>query len=291
MIENRGDNMAIKLVMSDIDGTLIDEHHGISERTQKAVQALVAQGIQFGVATGRNFDSAKNIVKLTGIDADDAPIVSLNGIYVEHKKIGYQKHGETLSYEACKNLALLGEKYYMGVLYFFEDNVYFHMDDLSLQDFELNRDEDFMRFFKESMHMDRIDSIDDLEERFTNGERILKVVYLQNPAYSELVQERIALEMPKELVYMMVGPGWGEIMPKSVNKGAAILAYAESQGIKPEEILTFGDSDNDLTMIEKAGVGVAVKNARSSVKILADDMTDTNINDGVAKYIEAHLLK
>ena len=290
MINYRGDMMAIKLVISDIDGTLIDENHEISERTQKAVQALVAKGIQFGVATGRNFDSAKNIVKQTGIDADDAPIIALNGIYVEHKAIGYEEHGETLSYEACRNLAELGEKYFMGVLYFFEDNVYFHMDDLSLQDFELNRDEDFMRFFKESMHMDRIDSIDDLQERFANNERILKVVYLQNPAYSELVQERIALEMPKELVYMMVGPGWGEIMPKSVNKGAAILRYAKSQGIKAEEILAFGDSDNDLTMIEKAGIGVAVKNARSSVKILADDMTDTNINDGVAKYIEKHLL-
>lgn len=283
--------MAIKLVMSDIDGTLINGDHAISKRTQEAVQALVAQGIQFGVATGRNFDSAKNIVVQTGIDADDAPIVALNGIHVEHKSIDYVEYGATLNYEACRNLAELGERYYMGVLYFFEDNVYFHMDDLSLQDFELNRDEDFMRFFKESMHMDRIDSIDDIKYRFDNNERILKVVYLQNPSYSELVQERIALEMPKELVLMMVGPGWAEIMPKSVNKGDAILKYAKTRGIKPEEILTFGDSDNDLTMIQKAGTGVAVANARSSVKILADDMTDTNLADGVAKYIEKHLLK
>ena len=72
-------NQKIKLVMSDIDGTLINKENKVSERTKKAVHDLIDSGIEFGVATGRNYDSAVGIVKQLGLDPHVVPIVSLNG--------------------------------------------------------------------------------------------------------------------------------------------------------------------------------------------------------------------
>lgn len=284
-------NQKIKLVMSDIDGTLINKENKVSERTKKAVHDLIDSGIEFGVATGRNYDSAVGIVKQLGLDPHVVPIVSLNGIMVNHDSINYQFKDQTMGYEICKKIGLLGDKYYMGVLYFFEEKVYFHMDDLSVKDFELNAEADLLRFFKDDIKMQRIQSIEDIKPLFDAGEQVLKQVFIQNDDYTELVKERISNEFPIDYDLLMVGKGWAEIMPKSVNKGNAIREYAKFRGISMDEIMSFGDSDNDLTMIQKTGHGVAMKNARNSLKVLADAMTDSNVNDGVAQYIEKHLLK
>ena len=76
-----------------------------------------------------------------------------------------------------------------------------------------------------------------------------------------------------------------EISAKGVNKGTAVAKYAELKGIRPEEIITFGDNHNDIEMIQYAGVGVAVDNAVEELKAAADYVTDTNENGGVGKAI------
>ena len=80
-----------------------------------------------------------------------------------------------------------------------------------------------------------------------------------------------------------------ELMEPGVNKWEAVKAVAESYKIKPEEIMCIGDSNNDLAMIKNAGVGVAVGNAKDSVKEHAKIVTASNNDDGVAMVVEAIL--
>lgn len=284
-------NKDIKLVMSDIDGTIINENNEVSKRTKKAVHALIDQGIEFGLATGRNYESASRIAELLDLNPKDIPIVSLNGIFVNHPKLDYEFTDETINYESCKKFAKLGKKYFMGILYFFEDKVYYYLDEKSYKDLELRGSEKMLRFFNDNVKMKRIDDIADIENEFTKNNQVQKLVFIQDDDYTELVRRRIASEFPNDFDLLMVGPGWAEIMPKTVHKGRAILKYAQFRGIDKDQILTFGDSDNDLTMIERVGMGVAMNNARNSLKVLADYITDTNENDGVAQYIEKNLLK
>jgi len=79
-------------------------------------------------------------------------------------------------------------------------------------------------------------------------------------------------------------------MEPGVNKWNAVKAVAEVYGIKPEEIMCIGDSNNDLSMIENAGIGVAVANAKPAVRAAAKLVTVSNDEDGVAQVIEQVLL-
>lgn len=280
----------IKLIMSDIDGTILNSENKISDYTKEVVQKSIKSGVEFGLATGRNLESASGIAKRLGLNPKEIPIVSLNGFWVDHKQLDYKFRDTTINYENSKVLGEIGEKYFMGVLYFFEDKVYSHMDDLSLEDYEHSAGPDRMRFFKDDHALERIHSIEDIKHVFTSEHEVLKIVFVQDEGYTELVKERISRHFPEDFDLLMVAPGWAEIMPKSVNKGKAILEYAKYRGLDASEILCFGDSDNDLAMINDLGIGVAMKNARNSLKVLADDITESNDDDGVAKYIQKHFL-
>jgi Cof subfamily protein (haloacid dehalogenase superfamily) len=81
-----------------------------------------------------------------------------------------------------------------------------------------------------------------------------------------------------------------ELMEPGVNKWEAVKAIAESYGIRPDEIMCIGDSNNDLCMIENAGIGVAVANAKPAVQAAAKVVTASNDEDGVAEVIERFTL-
>ena len=280
----------IKLIASDIDGTLINSNHEVSDYTKKIIHEARKQGIQFALATGRDHESASGIARQLGIEGDDTAIICLNGLRVDNDSRDYHYHAPTMTYEDCELKEAIGNKYFMGVLYCFEDKIYYHMDDVAFQDYQLGISEQQFKFFNESLNAEKITGLKDIKHLFETGHQILKMVYIQNGDYTELVKERIAKEFDSRYNLLIVGDGWAEIMPRSVNKGDAILNYAASLGIKPEEVMTFGDSDNDLTMIAKAGCGVAMANARENLKTIADAITLSNDEDGVAHYIATHVL-
>lgn len=82
-----------------------------------------------------------------------------------------------------------------------------------------------------------------------------------------------------------------EINYKDVSKGNAIKSLLDKYNIKEEELVCIGDNENDISMIKLAGLGIAMGNAISEVKNIADYITDTNKRDGVAKAIEKFILK
>ena len=82
-----------------------------------------------------------------------------------------------------------------------------------------------------------------------------------------------------------------EVMRNGSTKGDAVRYLANYFGIDKEEVMCIGDSENDLSMIKYAGTGVAMGNASEDIKSVADYVTDTNVNDGVAKAINKFVLK
>ena len=85
-------------------------------------------------------------------------------------------------------------------------------------------------------------------------------------------------------------PYFLEILDKRVNKGTGVKSLADALGIKPDEIMALGDQENDIAMIEFAGMGVAMDNAIPSVKEVANFVTKSNLEDGVAYAIEKFVL-
>lgn len=280
-----------KLIASDIDGTLINDEHHVSEYTQEVFAKAKKAGYEIVIATGRDHESASGIAKELGFNPDDMAIISNNGMHVSYPRGNYFVKETTMSYEDCKNFELIGEKYYMGILYLCKGIIYFQMDDRSLSDFELGMDVNRMIYFNDALRTRRINSLSEIQSEFDAGLEVEKMVFIQHPDYIELMKERIVKEFPKEYTLLVVSEGWSEIMPRKINKGDALLRLANHMDIDPSEIIAFGDSDNDLTLIQRAGRGVAVANARDTLKIIADDVSPlTNDENGVAQYIEQHLL-
>ena len=90
---------------------------------------------------------------------------------------------------------------------------------------------------------------------------------------------------------LKVGPGWIELMPKGVNKASAILKIAEANGISKEEILCFGDAENDLSMMQQIPHSSAMGNAMNIVKEAAFDICDSNMEAGIAKALDKYIFQ
>lgn len=279
-----------KLIASDIDGTLIKKDHSVAPYTQEIFAKAHQAGYEIVIATGRDYDSASQVVHELGFDPKDIAIISNNGMHVAYPRGDYYVSEPKMSFEDCQMFEKIGQKFYMGILYLTKEGIYFQMDDRSYQDYQLGLDADRMIYFNERLKTEHIHSIDEIKHTFANGSIVEKMVYLQHPDYLELMKERLVQAFDPAYTLLMVSPGWAEIMPRHINKGDALMALAATMGIAPEETIAFGDSDNDLTLIQRAGRGVAMANARNSLKIIADDTTRSNEENGVAHYIEQHLL-
>ena len=100
------------------------------------------------------------------------------------------------------------------------------------------------------------------------------------------MQKQIAEYLPDDLTVVRTAPFYLEIISKKISKGQGIRQVCEYIGIRPEEVIAFGDAENDISMIQVAGMGIAMGNAEPAVKEVADRITLTNNEDGIAVALE-----
>jgi putative hemolysin len=127
-------------------------------------------------------------------------------------------------------------------------------------------------------------------EKMDPNTQFLKVMMIDEPAILDQAIARIPQEVKEKYTVLKSAPYFLEILDKRVNKGTGVKSLADVLGIKPEEIMAIGDQENDIAMIEYAGVGVAMDNAIPSVKEVANFVTKSNLEDGVAFAIEKYVL-
>lgn len=280
--------MAIKLIVSDIDGTIIDEFGNVSDKTREVIHRLKDYGIRFSFATGRSFDSTYRIAEALNLLNEDVGMICLNGQETYTLPSLEKTTLSTLTYEEALRLQKLGESYYLGIMYCFDDVIYFQMDDLSYRDYMIAMGEDVKKFFNTQIETINVNSVSEIKHRFEK-DRIQKIAYIQSPPYMNLVADRLKEAVKGEYDIMRVGHGWTEVGILGVSKGQAVLDYAARYDIKPEEIMVFGDSENDLSMFKIAGRAVVMENGMESAKAHATDMTLSNDESGVAHFIEKYL--
>ncbi|MCU7087315.1 sugar-phosphatase, partial [Salmonella enterica] len=127
-------------------------------------------------------------------------------------------------------------------------------------------------------------------EKMDPNTQFLKVMMIDEPAVLDRAIARIPAEVKEKYTVLKSAPYFLEILDKRVNKGTGVKSLAEALGIKPEEVMAIGDQENDIAMIEYAGMGVAMDNGIPSVKEVANFVTKSNLEDGVAWAIEKFVL-
>ncbi|QXM05695.1 Cof-type HAD-IIB family hydrolase [Crassaminicella indica] len=270
-----------KLVVSDMDGTLLNSENEVSEGNKRAFKDLLDNDIHVAIATGRIYTSARVYAKHLGIVT---PVIACNGAIVRNLKndeIIYESH---IDKEDCLKVLEVAKKYDV-YFHFYTANTFYteRLAHSSLKYSEWNKT------LKEE---DRID-IRIIDNAYKHIERSKENIYkIQMISDDQALLSNVRKEL-EALGTIEICKSWHnniEIMNKGVSKGNALHQLAQSLGIKREEIISFGDNENDISMLTYAGLGVAMGNAEEFVKSSADYVTDTNDKDGVAKALRKFVL-
>lgn len=270
-----------KLVVSDMDGTLLNTKNKISENNKKALKELLDKNIHVAIATGRIYTSARVYAKYLDIVT---PIIACNGAIVrnlEDDKIIYESH---IAREDCLKVVDIAKKYNLYFQFYTADTFYTE----KLSQSSLNYSE-WNKTLKEEERIN-IQVIKDGYKHIKDSDEEIYKMQMISDDRNLLSQARKELEQIDSLEICKSWHNNIEIMNEGVSKGNAIKYLAKSLGIKQEEIVCFGDNENDISMIKYAGLGVAMENAEPFVKESADYITSTNDEDGVSEAIRKFVL-
>lgn len=256
----------IRLIVTDMDGTLLSDHETIHPDNVKAIQRAVASGVSFAVASGRGPRSIGRI--LTRHDIRGAHIIAVNGCQVVDPT-GRMLRTHTLDTgTARESLRVYAENGLLGCLYAMDAVVYTTQaaaDRISGKPGSL--------FGEEA-----------IEKALASAALKTFCIHLQGQE-AAFASAREACE---RLSGVSITSSWRdnfEVMPAGVNKGAALAELAGRLGVSRDEIIAFGDNENDLEMLSFAGYGFAMGNASPQVKAHAAYVTGDCGEGGVAQAI------
>lgn len=262
----------IKLVISDLDGTLLNEDKKVTKENIAAIKTLRDKGIKFGIATGRNYEVINKLLPLLGIDDLVDVKVCLNGNVVEineKKKVFYKLTNEELTY------AYINSKQFNDISFVVGDGEkkVFHVNKINKQVEELSK-YNYWPIVIEDM------------DNWIKDKTPLECMYVGNNDYLNKIYDEVKKLEKDNLHFAKTGIRTFEIFNKNVSKSNGLMSICKELNIDLSNVLSLGDSENDLDMIINCGVGVAMLNAMDNIKEKADYITKfDNNNSGVAKFL------
>ena len=265
--------MAIKLFVSDLDGTMLPDGNVVSAENIAAVRRAVEAGVTVTIATGRMFEAALPVARALGVDV---PIISYNGglikspsgrVYEEHTVDPALAH-DIIAF--CKERGWYIQSYSGGVLRYVEacDESRFY--------------ENSQKLTGEAVGWDGL---------FAHTEGNCKLLLVTKELSVTLARVEAVLAAFGERVDVMRSADCLiEIVPKGISKASALRSLAEKLGIAIEETMAIGDAYNDLPMLKAAGKSIAMGNAFPEIKEVTDYETLTCEENGLAAAIYHYVL-
>ncbi len=261
----------VKLIVSDLDDTLLADDLTISPENMEAIAQARAQGMTFTFATGRMFVSSLPYAKQLQL-SDEVPLICYNGAVIR------RINGEVI-YEN-----LLPHQLALDIVRYCEDrgwttNLYYK-DELYVR--EINPEVQYYT----SVARVPAHEVGDLVQFLTDGRKEPEKILIVSPAEENSARQELLMEMfGKEAQILQSKRRYLEITNVDALKATALQWLVQYLGISMEEVLAIGDSNNDVEMLRTAGLGVAVANAVPAAKAAADHITASNNESGVARAI------
>lgn len=253
--------MLIRLIASDMDGTLLDEHGEVPPETYDLILALREKGVHFAASSGRRFD---RLCQFFAPVRDKMDFVAANGaqVYVDSELVDR----EVFSHLGIRRLAKTVGKFESLHMALFDDEKSFLLDD----------EDKFVR---------------EIDKDLPNAERIW---YLPGPDVSILkisifcedghvmdYAYALSRELGDEFLFAPSGTHWIDALQRGVNKATGIEQVMAHHGITRDEVMAFGDSMNDYEIIRFVGTGCAMANGRPALKAVANRVIGYNYDQAV----------
>jgi Cof subfamily protein (haloacid dehalogenase superfamily) len=260
----------IKLVLADVDGTLLNTEKQVTEKTRIAISQLKDYGVQFGIATGRSPYAVERLVYEWGIGEDTDLIVGFNGSTTLDMHTKQTVSVFPLDGQAIRDIKTEFREFSFNI------GVY------DGRTYHVLFDDDRSRKTADANHFEMI--VDDLTSYETST--VPKLLLTAEPEVITAMMEYYESNGHAETYHMFPsGKDRIEVINPELTKSRGISMLCEKRGLIPEEVMTFGDMMNDYEMIRDF-TGVAMGNADDRVKQAAKYTTASNDEDGIAVMLE-----
>ena len=265
--------MKYKLIAMDLDGTLVNDDKVIMPRTREALMEAQRRGIRLALASARPSPGLFKERDALRMQEYDSVLMSYNGGRIVRACDGKVLFQTTMDIQQARDMLRRLES--LPVVPILDDGVQFYVTDRTafMVEYEC---------WNNSMTCAEVDNLAD----FLHFAPV-KILIAVQPEQLPEVKERIAAFLPENLAVVQTAKFYLEIIPRTINKGQGIFDVCHALGIRPEEVIAFGDAENDIPMLRAAGLGVAMGNAAESVKAAADRVTLSCNDDGIAAVIES----
>jgi len=258
----------VKMVVTDMDGTLLNSQHEVSPKFFELFEKLRRRDIKFVAASGRQYNSI--IDKLDAIK-DDIIVVAENGAFV--KKQDQELLATPLEqHTIIETMELLRNVEGIHPVLCAKNNAYINRN----SDIFLNK---LREYYSEFSVLDDISSY--------NGE-VLKIAIYHFESSEKFIYPMVK-HLESELKVKVSGENWLDISHMNANKGYALQHIQEKYGISRHETMVFGDYNNDLEMLSMADFSFAMANAHPNVKKASNYLTSSNDDFGVENILESML--
>lgn len=261
------------LIVLDLDGTLLTNENQISPRTKQVILKLKEDGHQVMIATGRPYRASEMYYHELGLNT---PIVNFNGAFVHHPlQTSWGVFHSPLDINVAKDIVEACDHFnFHNIIAEVRDDVYFHYHDEKLINLvNLGNPKvttgDLRNYLEQSPTSMLIHA---------NEQQATQISHHLAEVHAEVVHQRSwSVPIPFHVI---------EIVKSGLNKAIGIQKVSNYLNIPKDRIIAFGDQDNDLEMLDYAGTGVAMGNAIPPLKNIANEVTLSNEEDGIAMFLE-----
>lgn len=267
-----------KLIALDIDGTLLNSDKEITTHVYESIQEAKKEGFKVVLSTGRPLQGVTPILEKLNLTDDGDYVICFNGAVVQEVK----------SKKVIADIDMSADDFniiYNQVCKPNNTNIHINTPTHLITPQETPH--------KYTIHESNLNNISiefKHEDNIDDSIKFCKVMIVDEPERLEEIIPSIPKELYEQYTIVRSAPFFLEFLNKEANKGTALKALCKNIDLPVEKTIAVGDEENDQHMIKLAGLGVAMGNARESIKEIADYVTDTNNNHGVAKTINKFLL-
>ena len=263
--------MPIKLIALDMDGTLLNSQHQLSPRNEGALREAWAQGVQIAFATGKTQHSAVPIIRKLGLTT---PGVYVQGLVIANAD-GSVRYERTLDSALAHEVAELATAAGCSMVAYAGRRLLTNVRD--------EYTDVFLKYHEPET------------EAFGTWARVLetpvnKFIMVSTKARIDVLRPQVEAAVHGRATVVQALDYMLEVLPHGASKGDGVRRLLADLAIDPSEMLAVGDGENDVEMLQLAGVGVAMGNGMLAAKEAADYLTGTNDEDGVAQAIERFVL-
>ena len=264
--------MRYQLIAMDLDGTLSNDQKIITQKTKDALMAAQRAGIRLALASARPSPGLFRERDVLSMGDYQGILMSYNGGRIVEAATG------KVLFETCMEIAetkqVLRQLETLPVTPILDDGVQFYVKDRNgfKVDYECANN---------NMTCTEVENLADFLD-FASRNILMAVI----PARIGETRKPLAALRPRSLTVVQTAAFYLEVIPRTINKGQGIRNICRVLGIRPEEVIAFGDAENDIPMLRTAGMGVAMGNAAEAVKQAADMVTLSNNEDGIAAALE-----